>query len=295
MADDAIRALNDKLEALTSLVAQMVPQAPSAFDPTVADAYLWRAEDGFLQAVDTINRIPIDLLVGIELVRDKLVENTRQFANGYAANNVLMWGARGMGKSSVVKAAHRVINDEMKQSGLAHGLKLIEIHREDIDSLPQLMRLLKNTEDRFIIFCDDLSFDGDDASYKSLKSALDGGVEGRPDNVIFYATSNRRHLIPRDMMENERATAINPSEATEEKVSLSDRFGLWLGFHKCTQDDYMAMIEGYVARYELEIEPEQLRHEALEWAKTRGNRSGRVAWQYIQDLAGRTGQTIQLD
>jgi len=295
MADDAIRALNDKLEALTSLVAQMVPQTPPAFDPTVADAYLWQAEEGFLQAVDTINRVPIDLLVGIELVRDKLVENTRQFANGYAANNVLMWGARGMGKSSVVKAAHRVINDEMKQSGLSHGLKLIEIHREDIDSLPQLMRLLKNTEDRFIIFCDDLSFDGDDASYKSLKSALDGGVEGRPDNVIFYATSNRRHLIPREMMENERATAINPSEATEEKVSLSDRFGLWLGFHKCTQDDYMAMIEGYVARYELKIDADQLRYEALEWAKTRGNRSGRVAWQYVQDLAGRTGQIIRLD
>lgn len=295
MADDAIRTLNDKLDALTALIAKMAPGETPVFDPSAAEAFLWRAEDNFLQPIDTINRVPIDLLVGIDLVRDKLVENTRQFANGYAANNVLMWGARGMGKSSVVKGAHRQINEELLKNGRPNHLKLIEIHREDIDSLPSLMRLVKHAPDRFIIFCDDLSFDGDDASYKSLKSALDGGVEGRPDNVIFYATSNRRHLIPRDMMENERASAINPSEAIEEKVSLSDRFGLWLGFHNCTQDEYLAMIDGYVAHFEINMEPDALRHEALEWAKTRGNRSGRVAWQFVQDLAGRTGQKIKLD
>ncbi|MBA4783263.1 MAG: ATP-binding protein [Rhizobiales bacterium] len=287
--------LSAKLDGLIALVARLVPPETPAFDPNTAEAFIWRAEESFLQPVDQINRIDLDLLVGVDLVRDKLLDNTRQFARGFAANNVLMWGARGMGKSSLVKATQRTINQENAREGLSARLKLIEIHREDIDSLPALMRLLRGLDHRFIVFCDDLSFDGDDASYKSLKSALDGGVEGRPDNVIFYATSNRRHLIPRDMMENERSTAINPSETTEEKVSLSDRFGLWLGFHKCTQEDYLAMIEGYAARYDLDIATERLRFEALEWAKTRGNRSGRVAWQYIQDLAGRLGKVITLD
>ncbi|MEP2944378.1 MAG: ATP-binding protein [Hyphomicrobiales bacterium] len=295
MSNDAIKALNDKLDGLIALIERAVPPKTPPFDADCADAFIWRAEDGFLQPIQAINRVDLDLLVGIDLVRDKFVKNTEQFADGYAANNVLMWGARGMGKSSLVKAVHRDINDTLENNHASHRLKLIEIHREDIDSLPSLMRLLDGNPHRFIVFCDDLSFDGDDASYKSLKSALDGGVEGRPDNVIFYATSNRRHLIPRDMMENERSTAINPSEAIEEKVSLSDRFGLWLGFHKCTQDDYLNMIEGYIKRYNLEIEEELWRFEALEWAKTRGNRSGRVAWQFIQDLAGRLGKTIKLD
>jgi len=295
MSHDAINTLNAKLDGLIALIERAVPTVTPAFQPESAQAFIWRAEDGFLQPVQNINRVPLDLLVGVDLVRDKLFKNTSQFANGFAANNVLMWGARGMGKSSLVKAVHRAINDALAENGAPQRLKLIEIHREDIDSLPALMRLLYGIKHRFIIFCDDLSFDGDDASYKSLKSALDGGVEGRPDNVIFYATSNRRHLIPRQMMENERSTAINPSEATEEKVSLSDRFGLWLGFHKCTQDDYLHMIEGYITRYDLEIEAETWRFEALEWAKTRGNRSGRVAWQFIQDLAGRLGKAITLD
>lgn len=295
MSNDAIKALNDKLDVIIDLIARAVPTQKPPFEPNCADAFIWRAEDGFLQPIQTINRVDLDLLVGVDLVRDKLSNNTQQFADGFAANNVLMWGARGMGKSSLVKAVHRDINDKLTKTKLPQRLKLIEIHREDIDSLPALMRLLVEVPHRFIVFCDDLSFDGDDASYKSLKSALDGGVEGRPDNVIFYATSNRRHLIPRDMMENERATAINPSEATEEKVSLSDRFGLWLGFHKCSQDDYLNMIEGYIKRYDIEIDEETWRFEALEWAKTRGNRSGRVAWQFIQDLAGRLGKTITLD
>lgn len=295
MSNEAIEALNAKLDSLIVLIERAVPPKPPVFDPESAEAFIWRAEDSFLQPVASINRVDLGLLVGIDLVRDKLLENTRQFANGFAANNVLMWGARGMGKSSLVKAAHRAINAALETDSRPQRLKLIEIHREDIDSLPSLMRLLRGGKHRFIVFCDDLSFDGDDASYKSLKTALDGGVEGRPDNVIFYATSNRRHLIPRDMMENERSTAINPSEATEEKVSLSDRFGLWLGFHKCTQEEYLGMIEGYAARYGLEAQPEALRHDALEWAKTRGNRSGRVAWQFIQDLAGRKGKAIVLD
>ena len=235
-----------------------------------------------------MNRVDINLLKGIDRLRDILVENTERFADRLPANNVLLWGARGMGKSSLIKAAHASVN--RRPSGAEPpqaGLKLIEIHREDIDSLPGLMGLITDSPHRFILFCDDLSFDSDDTSYKSLKAALDGGVEGRPENVLFYATSNRRHLLPRDMMENERSTAINPGEAVEEKVSLSDRFGLWLGFHKCSQDDYLAMVDGYVAHFGIEMAEDELRHEALEWATTRGARSGRVAWQFIQDLAGR--------
>lgn len=216
-------------------------------------------------------------------MRDTLVENTERFAKGLPANNALLWGARGMGKSSLVKAVHASINAQ------TNNLKLIEIHREDIESLPALMNLLRGAKDRFIVFCDDLSFDGDDTSYKSLKAVLEGGIEGRPDNVILYATSNRRHLLAREMVENERSTAINPGEAVEEKVSLSDRFGLWLGFHRCSQDEYLAMVSGYVDHFKIPVAPEALRREALEWATTRGSRSGRVAWQFVQDLAGRLG------
>lgn len=234
-----------------------------------------------------IQRVPLSLLVGIDHIRDILVENTRRFAMGHSANNVLLWGARGMGKSSLVKAAHA----EMVAFG--HPLKLIELHREDIESLPALMNMLRGTPFRFILFCDDLSFDAGENAYKSLKAVLDGGIEGRPENVLFYATSNRRHLLPRDMMENERSTAINPNEAVEEKVSLSDRFGLWLGVHKCSQDDYLAMIDAYAAHFGLELPKDQLHHEALEWSTTRGSRAGRVAWQYIADLAGRLGKRIE--
>jgi predicted AAA+ superfamily ATPase len=234
--------------------------------------------------------VDIDLIRGVDRVRDILFDNTERFTAGLPANNALLWGARGMGKSSLVKAVHASIN-EARKSG-EPPLKLIEIHREDIDTLPALLAILKKAPFRFILFCDDLSFDHDDTSYKSLKAALEGGVEGRPTNVIFYATSNRRHLLPRDMIDNERSTAINPSEAVEEKVSLSDRFGLWLGFHKCSQDEYLEMIRGYVEHHKLAIDPEELRASALEWATTRGSRSGRVAWQFVQDLAGRLGQKL---
>jgi predicted AAA+ superfamily ATPase len=222
-------------------------------------------------------------------VRDTLLENTERFARGLPANNALLWGARGMGKSSLVKAAHAAVNAGHRGN---RALKLVEIHREDIESLPDLMTLLRGTPHRFIVFCDDLSFEAEDTSYKSLKAVLEGGIEGRPENVILYATSNRRHLMSRDMMENERATAINPGETVEEKVSLSDRFGLWLGFHRCSQDEYLAMVEGYVAHFRIPISADDLRREALEWATTRGARSGRVAWQYVQDLAGRLGAKL---
>ncbi|MEM8797335.1 MAG: ATP-binding protein [Pseudomonadota bacterium] len=290
MSDEAIAILNQRLETIIALMEKNTPEPAPVFDGNRADAFVWFAENGRLDPVDAINRVALDLLVGIDLARDQLLQNTKQFARGLPANNVLLWGARGMGKSSLVKAAHKTVNDKLNSDASDSRLKLVEIHREDIDSLPHLMRIVRGDPNRFIIFCDDLSFDGDDASYKSLKTALDGGVEGRPENVIFYATSNRRHLIPRQMMENERSTAINPSEATEEKVSLSDRFGLWLGFHKCDQDAYLAMVSQYAERFGLDYVEDKLRFEALEWAKTRGNRSGRVAWQYIQDLAGRLGK-----
>jgi predicted AAA+ superfamily ATPase len=230
----------------------------------------------------------MSLLKGIDRVRDMLVENTERFARGLPANNALLWGARGMGKSSLVKASHAGVNAAAPPAAKGK-LKLIEIHREDIESLPELMTLLRDQPYRFIVFCYDLSFDGEDTSYKSLKAVLEGGVEGRPDNVILYATSNRRHLMAREMMENERATAINPGEAVEEKVSLSDRFGLWLGFHRCSQDEFLAMVQGYVTHYGIPLGGEELTREALEWATTRGSRSGRVAWQFVQDLAGRLG------
>ena len=290
MTDSTIAALNEKLDRLIEAVSRLAPPQVQETDLDTADCFVWQADPGYLEPVRKVNRVDIDLIRGVDRVRDILVDNTERFAAGFAANNVLLWGARGMGKSSLVKAAHASINAAGRGE---RPLKLIEIHREDIDTLPKLMTLLKAAPYRFILFCDDLSFDHDDTSYKSLKAALEGGVEGRPANVIFYATSNRRHLLPRDMIDNERSTAINPSEAVEEKVSLSDRFGLWLGFHKCSQDDYLDMVSGYVRHYGLAVDAETLRAEALEWATTRGSRSGRVAWQFTQDLAGRLGKALQ--
>jgi uncharacterized protein len=250
---------------------------------------VWHPEGRRLTPVRRVNRVEMSLLKGIDRVRDLLIENTERFARGLPANNALLWGARGMGKSSLVKAAHAAIG----KASPAAGLKLIEIHREDIESLPELMSPLRNAPQRFIVFCDDLSFDAADTSYKSLKAVLEGGIEGRPENVILYATSNRRHLMSRDMMENERSTAINPNETVEEKVSLSDRFGLWLGFHKCSQDEYLEMVRAYIAHYRVPAADADLVREALEWATTRGSRSGRVAWQFVQDLAGRRGVVLE--
>lgn len=287
MQDDTAQQILTELARLTRAVESLSAPEPAPSDFHAADCFVWNAEGGNLVPIAKPNRIEIDLIKGVDHVRDILFDNTRRFATGLPANNVLLWGARGMGKSSLVKSVHAALAND---PGLSGPLKLIEIHREDINSLPALMSLLRQAPARFILFCDDLSFDHDDTAYKSLKAALDGGIEGRPDNALLYATSNRRHLLPRDMMDNERSTAINPSEAIEEKVSLSDRFGLWLGFHKCSQDDYLDMVNGYAAHYQLEIEPEALRAQSLEWATTRGSRSGRVAWQFIQDLAGRLGQ-----
>lgn len=280
------------LQRIAEALERMSPPPPKkpAFD--VAQAFVWRAESQILSPVRKVSRVDLSLLRGVDLARDQLLGNTERFARGLPANNVLLWGARGMGKSSLVKAAHAEVDARLAGTKAYRGLKLIEIHREDIESLPLLMGLLREDAHRFIVFCDDLSFDSGDASYKSLKAALEGGIEGRPDNVLFYATSNRRHLLPREMVDNERSTAINPGEATEEKVSLSDRFGLWLGFHKCNQDEFLDMVFGYVARYGLEAPAEQIRAEALEWAITRASRSGRTAFQYIQDLAGRLGKTL---
>ncbi|WP_453972645.1 ATP-binding protein [Amorphus sp. MBR-141] len=274
---------------MIALVERAVPPVAQAPEFDAADAFVWHPRPGRLEPVPRVNRVEIGLLKGVDRMRDQLVDNTERFARGLPANNVLLWGARGMGKSSLVKAAHAAVNAAQDMP-----LKLIEIHREDIESLPGLMALLRASEHRFLVFCDDLSFDGGDASYKSLKAVLEGGIEGRPANVLFYATSNRRHLLPRDMMDNERATAINPGEAIEEKVSLSDRFGLWLGFHKCNQDEYLAMVSGYADHFGLAVAPDRLRTESLEWATTRGARSGRVAWQYIQDLAGRLGTPLDV-
>jgi predicted AAA+ superfamily ATPase len=278
-----------RLDELVALLSRAVPPAAAPVDLAAADAFLWHSESRSLQPVAKVNRVELGLLKGIDRVRDILIENTRRFAAGHAANNALLWGARGMGKSSLVKAVHA----EAAKAAPKARLKLVEIHREDIATLPALLNLLRGRRERAILFCDDLSFDGGDASYKSLKAALDGGIEGRPANVLFYATSNRRHMLPRDMIDNERSTAINPHEAVEEKVSLSDRFGLWLGFHNCSQDDYLEMIESYCARYKLRVAGERLRAEALEWATTRGSRSGRVAWQFVQDLAGRLGRRAE--
>jgi hypothetical protein len=275
---------------IAAALDRLAPPAPAAADFEAADAFIWHPAARRLAPVVRVNRVEMSLLKGIDRVRDLLLENTKRFACGLPANNALLWGARGMGKSSLVKAVHAAVNAAQAQSKFAPSrLKLIEIHREDIESLPDLMSLMRGVVHRCILFCDDLSFDAEDTSYKSLKAVLEGGIEGRPDNVVFYATSNRRHLMPRDMMDNERATAINPGEAVEEKVSLSDRFGLWLGFHHCSQDEYLAMVEAYVAHFNIAFSGAELSREALEWATTRGARSGRVAWQYVQDLAGRLG------
>jgi predicted AAA+ superfamily ATPase len=279
---------------IAAALERLAPAVPASPDFEAADAFVWHPP-GRLAPISRVNRVEMSLLKGIDRVRDLLLENTERFARGLPANNALLWGARGMGKSSLVKAVHATVNATPAPSKPSPSkpppsrLKLIEIHREDIESLPDLMALTRGAPHRCILFCDDLSFDAEDTSYKSLKAVLEGGIEGRPENVVFYATSNRRHLMPRDMMENERATAINPGEAVEEKISLSDRFGLWLGFHRCSQDEYLAMVEAYVARYGIEFAGEPLTREALEWATTRGARSGRVAWQYVQDLAGRLG------
>jgi uncharacterized protein len=282
------KELPDPLERIAAALDRLAPPSAIAADPSSASAFIWRSQPPGLEAVARVNRVDISLLKGIDQTRDLLLENTRRFAKSLPANNALLWGARGMGKSSLVKAAHHLVNGESGDL-----LKLVEIHREDIESLPLLMSLIrKHPARRFVVFCDDLSFDAQDTSYKSLKAALEGGIEGRPDNMVFYATSNRRHLLPRDMIENERSTAINPSEAVQEKVSLSDRFGLWLGFHNCSQDEYLEMIESYAKYFNIKINPETLKARAIEWQATRGARSGRVAWQFIQDLAGELGQQI---
>jgi len=287
MADKDMKAIAERLDRLIRLVERAVPAAPVPPDFDAADAFVWYPGARVLEPVDRVNRVALTLLKGIDHLRDILLENTERFAAGLPANNALLWGARGMGKSSLIKAVHAAIG-----GGGRRPLKLVEIHREDIETLPEVMALVRATPHRFILFCDDLSFDGDDTSYKSLKAALEGGIEGRPDNVVLYATSNRRHLLPRDMADNERSTAINPYEAVDEKVSLSDRFGLWLGFHHCSQDEYLDMVRGYAAHYRLAIGEKELVAAALEWATTRGARSGRVAWQFIQDLAGRLGVVL---
>ena len=276
--------LLEAVQRIADALDRLAPRPPARVDLAAADAFVWQAESSHLDPVPEVSRVPIDLLQGIERQKTLLLDNTLRFAGGFPANNAMLWGARGMGKSSLVKAAHAMAIEQAPGS-----LALIEIHREDIGTLPELLRQVRGQSRRCLIFCDDLSFEREDADYKALKSVLEGGIEGRPANVLFYATSNRRHLMPRDMIENERSTAINPSEATEEKVSLSDRFGLWIGFHNCDQDTYFAMVAGYAAAMRLPIETERLRAEAVEWSVTRGARSGRVAWQFIQDMAGRLG------
>jgi predicted AAA+ superfamily ATPase len=278
-SESALIRIADALERLS-------PPAQPAPDFAQADAFVWHTGPDRLVAVPQVSRVALSLLVGVDRVRDILLANTLQFAAGLPANNALLWGARGMGKSSLVKAVHA----EVIRQG--RPLKIVELSREDLPSVGRLLGVLRGAPDRFVLFCDDLSFSHDDQHYKALKAVLDGGIEGRPDNVVFYATSNRRHLMPRDMIENERSSAISPSEAVEEKVSLSDRFGLWLGFHPCTQDEYLDMIQGYCNAYGLDIAPDRLRAEAIEWQATRGARSGRVAWQFFTDLAGRSGKAI---
>ncbi|MEH7827308.1 ATP-binding protein [Gemmobacter denitrificans] len=279
MTDAALNRIAEALERLAP------PPAPAP-DLAAAEAFVWQTGPDRLVPVPVVSRVDLSLLVGVNRARDTLHANTRHFAQGLPANNALLWGARGMGKSSLVKAVHAAVRAE------GHDLKLVELAREDLPSVARLLAHLRGAPSRFILFCDDLSFSQDDQHYKSLKAVLDGGIAGRPENVVLYATSNRRHLMPRDMIENERSTAINPSEAVEEKVSLSDRFGLWLGFHPCGQDEYLAMIDGYCAAYGLHVAPDQLRAEAIEWQATRGARSGRVAWQFFTDLAARHGVAL---
>ena len=280
--------MTDPLDRIAAALERMSPPPLAAPDFARAEAFVWHVDPDRLEPVARVNRVALPLLLGIDRARDTLLANTLQFAKGLPANNALLWGARGMGKSSLVKAVHAEV------TGQGHDLKIVEVQREDLPSIGRLLSILRGAAARFVLFCDDLSFSHDDEHYKSLKAVLDGGIEGRPDNVVFYATSNRRHLMPRDMIENERSTAISPSEATEEKVSLSDRFGLWLGFHPCSQDEYLAMIRGYCDALGIEIDADTLRAEAIEWQATRGARSGRVAWQYVTDLAGRRGVRLPL-
>ncbi len=279
--------LLDVLRSIAESLQRLAPPRSHKNDLGVAEAFVWLAEKASLEPVASVSRVHLALLRGIDRPKDILLENTRRFAQGLPANNALLWGARGTGKSSLVKAVHASINE-----GAQEKIALIEIHREDLPTLPRLLSILRACKRRCVLFCDDLSFDQADASYKSLKAVLEGGIEGRPENVLFYATSNRRHLMPREMIENERSTAINPHEAVEEKVSLSDRFGLWLGFHNCDQETYFEIVEGYADAFGLPIARPELRAEALEWSMTRGARSGRVAWQFIQDLAGRLGRPL---
>jgi predicted AAA+ superfamily ATPase len=280
----------DLLTRITAALERLAPEPPAPASLYGHDAFVWHPARRMLEPVARVSRVDIGLLRGVDRQKQILLENTIRFARGFSANNAMLWGARGMGKSSLVKAAHAAANAELPES-----LALIEIHREDIATLPDLLDIIRPQSRRTLVLCDDLSFEREDADYKALKSVLDGGIKGRPENVLFYATSNRRHLMPRDMIENERSTAISPSEATEEKVSLSDRFGIWIGFHNCDQATFFAMIEGYAARFALPIDAATLQAEAVEWSVTRGARSGRVAWQFIQDLAGRLGHPIALD
>ena len=273
----------DALTRIATALERMAPAPLPSPDFDAATAFVWHVDPDRLEPVKRVARVDLNLLIGIDRARDTLLENTRRFASGFASNNALLWGSRGMGKSSLIKAVHGEVQAEHE------GLKLIELQREDLPSVGRLLNHLRGAAHRFVLFCDDLSFSHDDEHYKSLKAVLDGGIEGRPDNVVLYATSNRRHLMPREMIENERSTAISPSEAVEEKVSLSDRFGLWLGFHPCDQGTYLAMISGYCAAYGVVVTPDNLRAEAIEWQATRGARSGRVAWQFFVDLAGRNG------
>jgi len=282
--NEARSMIDDPMDRIAAALERMSPPPVAEPDFSAACAFVWQTGPDRLAPVQNVAQVPLNLLLGLDRSRETLLANTRQFAAGLAANNALLWGARGMGKSSLVKAIHGTLAAEFPQ------LKIVELHREDLPSVGRLLNILRYAEDaRFILFCDDLSFGHDDEHYKSLKAVLDGGIEGRPDNVILYATSNRRHLMPRDMIENERGSAINPSEAVEEKVSLSDRFGLWLGFHACNQDQYLDMIRGYCDAYGVEIDDDTLWAEAIEWQATRGSRSGRVAWQFFCDLAGRRG------
>jgi predicted AAA+ superfamily ATPase len=279
--------IDDPMDRIAAALERMSPAPLAAPDFDAASAFVWHTGPDRLEPVEQVSRVDIKLLIGVERSRDTLLQNTIQFAAGLPANNALLWGARGMGKSSLVKAVHGALHADYPD------LKMVELQREDLPSVGRLLNLLRGVETRFIIYCDDLSFGHDDVHYKSLKAVLDGGIEGRPENVVLYATSNRRHLMPRDMIENERGSAINPAEAVEEKVSLSDRFGLWLGFHACDQDQYLAMIRGYCDAHDVEIDDVTLRAEAIEWQATRGSRSGRVAWQYFTDLAGRRGIALQ--
>ena len=278
---------NDQLERIADALERLAPKAKDLPNFDNFSAFVWHAASDYLEPVKITNAIDISLLKGIDQVSDILLRNTMQFANGFPANNALLWGARGMGKSSLVKAVLTKINND----GL--NLKIVELQRDDLGSVSRLLKVLRGLPCKFILFCDDLSFSYDDQNYKSLKAILDGGLEGRPENVIFYATSNRRHLMPRDMIENERSSSINPSEAVEEKISLSDRFGLWLGFHPCSQDEFFDIIEGYVKHYSLMIDRLEIETQATEWARTRGSRSGRVAWQFFIDLAGKHGLVIK--